>query len=77
VASDIDAHRNIAEVTGGAVTLVEAGASPERLARAIANAAQADAPPADVRSWEEVGDMTLAVHERAAASGLPVPAGRA
>jgi glycosyltransferase involved in cell wall biosynthesis len=67
VASDIDAHRNIAELTGGPVTLVDPDIGPEPLARAIEHAAAGDASTADVRSWAEVATTTLAIYERVAA----------
>jgi glycosyltransferase involved in cell wall biosynthesis len=65
VASDIDAHREVARVTGGAVTIVDPDASASALAQAIQAAAVGDAAPSRVWSWEEVGDATLAVYDAA------------
>lgn len=62
VASDIDAHREIAQVTNGPVTLLPPDPSPTQIAEAIREAV--DAPPrqVEVPTWEDVGDRTLEVY---------------
>jgi glycosyltransferase involved in cell wall biosynthesis len=73
VASDIDAHREIAKVTDGPVTLLPADPDPGQIAQAIRTAA--DAPPrnAKLSTWDEVGDRTLEVYRLASESGGQSP----
>lgn len=62
VASDIAAHKEIAQVTNGPVTLLPDEATPAQIAQAIRDAAEADPREAEVSTWEEVGDRTLDVY---------------
>jgi glycosyltransferase involved in cell wall biosynthesis len=64
VASDIDAHREIAQVTDGPVTLLPRDPSPLQIAQAIRTAADMPTRKANVSTWEEVGDRTLAVYRQ-------------
>jgi glycosyltransferase involved in cell wall biosynthesis len=65
VASDIDAHREIAQVTDGPVTLLPADPSPLQIAQAIRTAADMPSRKANLSTWEEVGDRTLGVYRLA------------
>jgi glycosyltransferase involved in cell wall biosynthesis len=62
VASDIDAHREIASVTGGGVYLVDRDAKPQVLAERVLEAMNAERVEATVLSWDEVMDRTLEVY---------------
>jgi glycosyltransferase involved in cell wall biosynthesis len=63
VASDIDAHREVADATRGNIELVASDASPAEIARAIERAAVATPVRPSVLDWSEVGDSTLALYD--------------
>jgi glycosyltransferase involved in cell wall biosynthesis len=65
VASDIEAHREIAQVTKGPVTLFSPGASPAQIADEIRAAIAAPPRRAEVSTWEQVGDRTIEIYELA------------
>ena len=66
IASDIPAHRDIAERTRGAITIVPVEVAAADLASAIRSAAEASpASDQDVPTWREVADATLAVYREA------------
>lgn len=67
VASDIDAHREIADITGGSVFLLPTDTPPAELASAMARAAGSSVRDIHVPSWQEVSEQTLALY----ASALP------
>jgi glycosyltransferase involved in cell wall biosynthesis len=78
VASDIPAHRYIARLTGGTMTLVPPDIDPAGLASEITRTADLLRLPADVLSWDEVVAQTLSVYERALGrKSALVPAGAA
>jgi glycosyltransferase involved in cell wall biosynthesis len=63
VASDIPAHRDIRDRTGGAITLVPLDASPAVLATALRSAFQQSAAPGQhIPTWDEVTTQTLEVY---------------
>jgi glycosyltransferase involved in cell wall biosynthesis len=63
VASDIPAHRDIRDRTGGAVTLVPLDASPGVLAAALERAlSQPAAADQQIPTWDEVAAQTLDVY---------------
>jgi glycosyltransferase involved in cell wall biosynthesis len=66
IASDIPAHRDIAERTRGAVTIVPVDVAAADLGSAIRSAAEAlPASDQEVPTWREVADATLAVYREA------------
>jgi glycosyltransferase involved in cell wall biosynthesis len=66
VASDIPAHREVAEAYGAAMTLLPLDSTPEAMARAM-TAAQRHAPPrVEAASWDRVATLTLEVYRAAA-----------
>jgi len=67
VASDIPAHRDVAELGGKRVRLISPAASPAQLAAAIEEAAANDAPAQSIPTWDEVLERTLAVYDDAIA----------
>jgi len=73
VASDIDAHREVARTTGAGVRLVAADCPPAELAREIARAAADPAAVARVPSWEEVVRQTLELYAALPGRAGPVP----
>lgn len=77
VASDIDAHRQVADVAGGAVSLVPVDAPDTALAAAIDAAAKVEPRVATVADWEEVAGATIEVYERVLGGPAPVRAGDA
>lgn len=63
VASDIPAHRDIRDRTGGAITLVPLDASPAVLAAALQHAVhETIAPGQQIPTWDEVAARTLNVY---------------
>jgi glycosyltransferase involved in cell wall biosynthesis len=62
VASDIAAHREVADATGASVKLISPVSPPGELAAAIAEASDEPARAPDVLDWTDVGDRTLAVY---------------
>jgi glycosyltransferase involved in cell wall biosynthesis len=63
VASDIPAHRDIRDRTGGAITLVPLDASPAVLATALRAAFQQSAAPGQhIPTWDDVTTQTLDVY---------------
>ena len=65
VASDIPAHRDIRDRTGGAITLVPLNASPEILAAALCRAVEEPAAPGQrIPTWDEVTEQTQDVYRR-------------
>jgi glycosyltransferase involved in cell wall biosynthesis len=62
VASDIPAHREIADATDAKIELVSPEASSTDLAAAIVRAAQTTPNLPTVLDWAEVGERTLAVY---------------
>lgn len=66
VASDIDAHREIAESSHGSMELISPDASPHEVASAIDRAASCVVTEAETLDWTEVGDRTLEVYEEIA-----------
>ena len=72
VASDIPAHRDIRDRTGGAITLVPLDASPVVLAAALERAL--DEPVAigqRIPTWDEVTTQTLDVYREVAGAAVP------
>jgi glycosyltransferase involved in cell wall biosynthesis len=69
VASDIPAHRDIRERTGGSIRLVPPGASPATLADAL-RAAHCEPPATNQRipTWDEVTTETIDVYRELVAS---------
>ena len=67
VASDIPAHREVARVTCGDVTLIPRDASAKRLAKSIESVAARPTAAAKVPSWDEVARQTLDVYRAACA----------
>lgn len=68
VATDIDAHREIAEVTGGSMTLVPPEIDSAGLARAIERAAGETLRDPSILSWGEVATATLELYARVSRS---------
>jgi glycosyltransferase involved in cell wall biosynthesis len=69
VASDIPAHRDIRDRTGGAITLVPLDASPAVLAAALRSAHQQSASPGQrIPTWDDVTTQTLDVYRGLTAS---------
>jgi glycosyltransferase involved in cell wall biosynthesis len=69
VASDIPAHRDIRDRTGGAITLVPLDASPALLADALRSAYQQSAAPGQtIPTWDDVTTQTLDVYRGLTAS---------
>jgi glycosyltransferase involved in cell wall biosynthesis len=66
VASDIPAHRYVAEITEGAVSLVPPTAAAAAVSAAIEVAANAVPRAARLPSWDDVTDATEAVYEAVA-----------
>jgi hypothetical protein len=62
IASDIPAHREVAEVTSGDVTLVPVNASAAQLADAIEAATARTTTSSNVPSWTDVARRTLDVY---------------
>ena len=63
VASDIPAHRDIRDRTGGAITIVPLDADPETLASALTRALNEPSAPAQrIPTWDEVTARTLDVY---------------
>jgi len=73
VASDIPAHRDIRDRTGGAITLVPLDASPPVLAAALSRAVEEPAAPGQqIPTWDEVTARTLDVYRAVSrAAGAP------
>lgn len=68
VASDIPAHHDVADQTGGAVRLVPLSATAEALARTVETALAAPpAAPLQARSWADVASATREVYAQVAA----------
>jgi hypothetical protein len=65
VASDIPAHRDLAEQLGGQIELIDSGSSDEELAETILYAAETVTAqrPAAVWSWDQVAEATLCAYE--------------
>jgi len=69
VASDIPAHRDIRDRTGGAISLVPLDASPAVLAAALGSAYQQEAAPGQtIPTWDDVTTQTLDVYRGLTAS---------
>ena len=66
VASDIPAHRYVAELTDGAVSLVPPTAATTAVSAAIEAATRSATRTARLPSWDEVTDATEAVYEAVA-----------
>ena len=67
VASDIPAHRDIRDRTGGSITLVPLDAEPEVLADALARALKEPSEPGQrIPTWDEVTTRTLDVYRELA-----------
>ena len=70
VASDIPAHRELAQTVGGPISLVPLDAEHAAIARAIRERADAERnAPARVPSWDDVARRTEGVYQAAAAQG--------
>lgn len=70
VASGIPAHREVAQATGGAMSLLPPTSTPSALAAALRAAARRGHPrcaPAGIASWDDVAARTLAVYRDLAA----------
>jgi glycosyltransferase involved in cell wall biosynthesis len=72
VASDIPAHRDIRDRTGGAITLVPLDASPGILAAALEHAVgEPVAAGQRIPTWDEVTTQTLSVYHEIARAAVP------
>lgn len=67
VASDIPAHRDSAQLSGGGFTLVDQDATPEQIAAALAAAGSGTPAPAGIESWDRIVARTELTYDEVAA----------
>jgi glycosyltransferase involved in cell wall biosynthesis len=67
VCSDIEAHRDTADWSGGAIELVSPDVAPHSLATAIDTAARRPRVPVEIPDWGAVADRVQEIYEEAAA----------
>jgi glycosyltransferase involved in cell wall biosynthesis len=71
VASDIPAHRDIRDRTGGAISLVPLDVTPRDLAAALSQALVAQSAPGQrIPTWDEVAEETLDVYRAVSRAAL-------